>query len=198
MREKDKPKLHTNRHRLLHRLYQRGGSQQFSVPLLFLIFQSNLGVSLERLALLVTVNFMTQLAVDLVSAKLIDRVGYRRCVTFAHLLTAVGLLSLSVLPSLLPDPYAGLICSVVLYAAGSGLIEVLVSPIIEACPAPNKHSLMSLMHSFYCFGTVAVVLISTLALRIFGSGELARDRRYMGAAPGSGMRCFSRAFRYTA
>ena len=118
---------------------------------------------------------MTQLAVDLVSAKLIDRVGYRRCVTFAHLLTAVGLLSLSVLPSLLPDPYAGLICSVVLYAAGSGLIEVLVSPIIEACPAPNKHSLMSLMHSFYCFGTVAVVLISTLAL--------ARDRRYMGAAP---------------
>ncbi len=139
------------------------------LPLLFLIFQSNLGISLERLALLVTVNFMTQLAVDLVSAKLIDRVGYRRCVTFAHLLTAVGLLSLSVLPSLLPDPYAGLICSVVLYAAGSGLIEVLVSPIIEACPAPNKHSLMSLMHSFYCFGTVAVVLISTLALRIFGS-----------------------------
>lgn len=119
------------------------------LPLLFLIFQSNLGISLERLALLVTVNFMTQLAVDLVSAKLIDRVGYRRCVTFAHLLTAVGLLSLSVLPSLLPDPYAGLICSVVLYAAGSGLIEVLVSPIIEACPAPNKHSLMSLMHSFY-------------------------------------------------
>ena len=139
------------------------------LPLLFLIFQSSLGISLKQLTLLVTVNFMTQLAVDLISARLIDRIGYRRCVIFAHLLTAVGLLSLAALPSLLPVPYAGLLCAVVLYAAGSGLIEVLVSPIIEACPAPDKHSLMSLMHSFYCFGTVAVVIISTLSLRIFGS-----------------------------
>ena len=136
--------------------------------MIFLIFQSSLGISLEQLTLLVTVNFMTQLAVDLISARLIDRIGYRRCVIFAHLLTAVGLLSLAALPSLLPVPYAGLLCAVVLYAAGSGLIEVLVSPIIEACPAPDKHSLMSLMHSFYCFGTVAVVIISTLSLRIFG------------------------------
>lgn len=139
------------------------------LPLLFIIFRDSLGISLERLTLLVTVNFLIQLAVDLASAKVIDRIGYRRCVVFAHLLSSLGLVSVAVLPFILPDAYTGLMCSVVLYAGGSGLIEVLVSPIIEACPAPDKHSLMSLMHSFYCFGTVAVVLISTLALRLFGA-----------------------------
>lgn len=137
-------------------------------PLLFVTFMDSFGISMQRITLLVTVNFCTQLLVDLISARFVDRIGYRKCVVAAHVFCAFGLLSMALLPGLLPDPYVGLMVSVVLYAIGGGLIEVLISPIVEACPTENKASVMSLLHSFYCWGTVAVILLSTAFLALFG------------------------------
>ena len=131
-------------------------------PLLFLTFQNSYGISLEEIGFLITINFGVQLLVDLIAAKFIDRIGYRIPVVAAHILCAAGLVGLGTLPNALPSPYLGLLISIVLYAIGGGLIEVLISPIVEACPTENKSFEMSLLHSFYCWGYVAVVLLSTL------------------------------------
>ena len=138
------------------------------IPLLFVTFQQSYGISLSRITFLITFNFGVQLAVDLLSAGLIDRIGYRASVLAAHLFSAAGLFFLAILPQILPDPFAGLLISVTVYAIGGGLIEVLISPIIEACPFDNKEGIMSLLHSFYCWGHVGVVLISTLFFACFG------------------------------
>lgn len=137
------------------------------IPLLFLIFQDQFGIRLEQITLLVTVNFAVQLLVDLLSAKFIDRIGYRRAIVAAHIFAAAGLAGLAFLPFILP-PFAGLVTCVVLYAVGGGLTEVLISPIVEACPTENKAGAMGLLHSFYCWGSVGAILISTLFLQIFG------------------------------
>ena len=137
-------------------------------PLLFLIFREEFGISLEKITLLTTLNFLLQLCVDLLSAKFVDRIGYRKCVVAAHVFSAAGLVGMAVLPTLLGNAYAGLLASLALYAVGGGLIEVLISPIVEACPTKNKAASMSLLHSFYCWGTVAVVLLSTLFLALCG------------------------------
>ena len=105
---------------------------------------------------------------DLFCAKYVDRIGYRRSVIASEIFSAAGLIGLAFLPSLLPDPYVGILISVIIYAMGSGLIEVLVSPIVEACPFDNKDSVMSLLHSFYCWGSVGVILLSTIFFAIFG------------------------------
>lgn len=138
------------------------------VPLLFLRFQEGYGIPLSKITLLVTVNFGIQLAVDLASAGFVDRIGYRASMLIAHICAAAGLLSLTVLPEAFSDPFIGLLLSVLLYAVGGGLLEVLVSPVMESCPTENKEKAMSLLHSFYCWGHVAVVLISTVFFRIFG------------------------------
>lgn len=140
-------------------------------PLLFLTFRSSYQISLEKIGLLVTINFGTQLAIDLLSAKFADRIGYRRLIVAAHIFAAAGLTGLSVLPDLLPAPYIGLCLAVVLYAIGGGLTEVLISPIVEACPIKEKSSAMSLLHSFYCWGSVLVVLLSTALFAVFGMGS---------------------------
>lgn len=137
-------------------------------PLLFVMFQKTYHISLAEIALIPSVFFLTQLLVDLAAAEFVDRIGYRTCVVAAHLLSAVGLGMLGFLPDLLPVPFLGILISVVVYAVSSGLIEVLVSPIVEACPFENKESRMSLLHSFYCWGMVAVVLGSTLFFAVFG------------------------------
>ncbi len=137
------------------------------MPLLFLIFRDSFGIPLEQLTLLVTINFLVQLVVDLVAAKYVDRIGWRRCIVAAHIFAAVGLAGLSLLPDIMP-PFAGLLICVVFYAIGGGLIEVLISPVVEACPTDNKAGVMSLLHSFYCWGTVGVIVISTLFLHVFG------------------------------
>jgi len=137
-------------------------------PLLFLMFHKNMGISLGEVALISTVFFFTQLVVDLFCAKFVDRIGYRRSVVASEVLAALGLVGLAVLPQVLPSAYLGILISVVVYACGSGLIEVLVSPIVEACPFENKESVMSLLHSFYCWGSVGVILLSTLFFSIFG------------------------------
>lgn len=140
-------------------------------PLLLLTFRAQWGLSLEQLTLLTTLNFSVQLVVDLLSAKAMDKIGYRPCMIAAHVLAAAGLAGLAALPALFGSAYAGLMAAVVLYAMGGGLIEVLVSPIVEACPTPRKEAAMSLLHSFYCWGTVLVILLSTLSLTLFGKAS---------------------------
>ena len=137
-------------------------------PLLFLTFHRTYQISLGRIAFISTAFFFTQLLVDLFCAKYVDRIGYRISVIASEVFSASGLIGLAFLPSLLPDPYVGILISVIIYAMGSGLIEVLVSPIVEACPFDNKESVMSLLHSFYCWGSVGVILLSTIFFAIFG------------------------------
>ena len=137
-------------------------------PLLFLTFKSTYGITLEKIAMIPMVFYFTQLIVDLAATKFADKIGYRACVLASQVLSAAGIALMSFLPELLPAPFVGILISVVLYAIGSGLIEVLVSPIVEACPFENKDGVMSLLHSFYCWGAMAVILGSTLFFAVFG------------------------------
>lgn len=138
------------------------------VPLLFLTFESSYGIPLSQITMLITFNFGIQLLVDLLSAKFVDKIGYRVSIVMAHIFAALGLAGLVVLPDLLSNAFAGLLIAVVIYAIGGGLIEVLISPIMESCPSENKEKAMSLLHSFYCWGHVGVVLLSTLFFWFFG------------------------------
>ncbi len=137
------------------------------LPLLFITLQGQYNIPLSRITLLITVNFGVQLTVDMLSAFFVDKIGYRPSIVAAHVFSAAGLLLLPILPELI-DPYAGIMTAVCLYAVGGGLIEVLISPIMEACPTDNKEKAMSLLHSFYCWGQVGVVLLSTLFFACFG------------------------------
>ena len=137
-------------------------------PLLFLTFYKDYGIPLGKIALISGTFFVTQLIVDALCARFADRIGYRKCVLAAELCSAAGLIGLAFLPELLPDPFTGIISSVIVYAVGSGLIEVLVSPIVEACPFEHKEAVMSLLHSFYCWGSVGVILLSTLFFAVWG------------------------------
>ncbi len=137
-------------------------------PLLFLKFHKDFAISLGKIALIPTVFFLTQLTVDVLCAQFVDRIGYRKSVVASELCSAVGLVGLAFLPELFPDPFVGIILSVIVYAIGSGLIEVLGSPIVEACPFEHKEAVMSLLHSFYCWGSVGVILLSTLFFAVFG------------------------------
>lgn len=137
-------------------------------PLLFLIWQETYSIPLTDITLLVTVNFLVQLATDWSSPRIIRQIGYRSSVIAAHIAAAVGLAGLTVFPAVFPTPYSGLLTAVVLYAVGGGLLEVLVSPIVEACPGDNKTAAMSLLHSIYCWGMVLVIVLSTGFLAVFG------------------------------
>ena len=141
------------------------------VPLLFVVFQDSYHIPLSQITALITINFLIQLGVDLLSAGVVDKLGYRTCVLLAHGCAAVGLVLLAFLPDLLPNPFAGILIAVGIYAVGGGLIEVLISPILEACPTKNKEKAMSLLHSFYCWGHVGVVLISTVFFQLAGVGN---------------------------
>lgn len=137
-------------------------------PLLFLKFHTDYSISLGNIALISTFFFFTQLLVDLFCAKYVDKIGYRVCIVASEVCSAAGLAGLALLPEIMPSPFAGIIISVILYAIGSGLIEVLGSPIVEACPFENKEATMSLLHSFYCWGAVGTILVSTVFFMIFG------------------------------
>ena len=137
-------------------------------PLLFLTFNRNFHISMEQIGLLISINFGVQILVDWVAARYVDKVGYRFSIVLAHVCSVIGLISLGVLPFVI-NPYCGLVLAMVCNAIGGGLIEVLVSPIVEAAPSSSaKEAAMSLLHSFYCWGHVAVVLLSTLGFRVFG------------------------------
>jgi len=155
------------------------------VPLLFLTFEKTYRIPLSRITMLITINFGIQLLVDLLSAGFVDKIGYRISVVLAHIFAAVGLAGLVFLPDLLPDPFAGLLLAVCIYALGGGLIEVLISPIVESCPTDNKEKAMSLLHSFYCWGHVGVVLLSTIFFSVFGIVNW----KILGTCPG--LKCMS-------
>ena len=138
------------------------------VPLLFLTFQRSYRIPLSQITLLVTINFGVQLMVDLLSVGFVDRIGYRASMILAHAFSAAGLILLTIMPELMPQPFPGILCAVIIYAIGGGLLEVVVSPVVEACPTDNKEKAMSLLHSFYCWGHVAVVLLSTVFFSLIG------------------------------
>ncbi len=137
-------------------------------PLLFLTFISTYGITLEKIAIIPLVFYLTQLLIDLAATKFADKIGYRTCIVVSQVVSAAGLALLAILPEVLPVPFVGILISVVLYAMGSGLVEVLLSPIVEACPFENKEGVMSLLHSFFCWGAVGVILGSTLFFAVFG------------------------------
>lgn len=138
------------------------------VPLLFVTFQNTYDIPLSNITLLITINFAIQLFIDFVSGFFIDKIGYRASIIIAHVCSILGFLMLAFLPDLLSNHFLGILLSVIVYAIGGGLIEVLISPIMEACPSENKEKAMSLLHSFYCWGHVGVVLLSTLFFHFFG------------------------------
>ncbi len=137
------------------------------VPLLFITFQSQYGIPLSEITMLITINFMLQLGVDLASAFFIDKIGYRASTLLAHGFAAAGLIMLAILPEVI-NPFWGLVISVLFYAVGGGLLEVVISPMVEACPSKHKARTMSMLHSFYCWGTVGVIAVSTLFFAVFG------------------------------
>lgn len=137
-------------------------------PLLFVTFHNTYHIPLSQIGLLVTINFCTQIIVDLVSAKYIDRIGYRASAIIAHIFAAAGLILLGILPDLFPNPYIGICIAIIFYAIGGGLTEVVISPIVEACPTDSSTAAMSLLHSFYCWGSVLVILVSTLFFHFVG------------------------------
>lgn len=141
------------------------------VPLLFLTFQRTYDIPLSQITLLVTFNFGVQLLVDLLAIGFVDRIGYRISMVMAHVLSAAGLILLTILPEVFSSPFVGILISVMVYAVGGGLLEVLVSPVVEACPSDNKEKAMSMLHSFYCWGHVGVVLLSTVFFRAAGIGN---------------------------
>lgn len=141
------------------------------VPLLFVTFQTEYHIPLTQITLLITVNFVIQLVVDLLSAGFVDKIGYRASAIIAHACAGTGIFLLTILPELFSNPFYGILLAVMVYAIGGGLIEVLISPILEACPTDNKESAMSLLHSFYCWGCTGVVLLSTLFLALFGTSH---------------------------
>ena len=138
------------------------------LPLLFLRFQGEFNIPLSQITWLITINFAVQLTIDAVAPAFVDKIGYRASMQLAHILSASGFLLMTILPDLLPSPFIGLVICVMLYAIGGGLLEVLVSPIVEACPTDNKETAMSLLHSFYCWGQAATVLLSTLFFTFAG------------------------------
>lgn len=140
-------------------------------PLLFLTFEGEFGIPLSSITLLITFNFLLQLVIDLASVYFVDKIGYRVSAVLANALSAAGLILLTVLPGITPDPFVGLFTAVAIYAIGGGLLEVIISPIVEACPTDNKETAMSMLHSFYCWGQMGVVLLSTVFFAVFGIGN---------------------------
>lgn len=138
------------------------------IPLLFVMFQTNYNIPLYKITFLITINFIVQLIIDISSTGFADKIGYKASVIIAHICSTAGLILLTILPDIMSDAYAGIVISVVVYAIGGGLIEVLISPIVEACPTDNKEKAMSLLHSFYCWGCMLVVIVSSVFFALFG------------------------------
>lgn len=138
-------------------------------PLFYAIFQEEFGINYTKISWLIMLNFVTQLVVDIASVKVIAKIGYRASIVLAHVFSAIGLFLLGNLPRAMDNHYIGLVIPIIIYATGSGLIEVLVSPIVEGLPLENKSGEMSLLHSFYCWGQMSVVLLTTVAIKFAGS-----------------------------
>lgn len=140
-------------------------------PLLFVVFQNDYGLSYEQVGRLILINFGVQILADVLSLKFVDIIGYRKAAVISHILCIAGLSLMALLPNILHSHYLGLSIAVLFYALGGGVLEVIVSPIVNSLPGDEKESAMSLLHSFYCWGQVIVVLVTTLALKLIGSSH---------------------------
>lgn len=138
-------------------------------PLLFLTFQAQYGIELSKITVLITANFFIQIFVDLTAVLFVDRIGYRASTVLAHAMCATGLIFMTILPEILPSAFAGLLVSVFCYAVGAGLLDITINPIVNSCPSTNSNQLLCLLHSFYCWGSVAAVGISTLFFALFST-----------------------------
>lgn len=138
-------------------------------PLLFLTFQAQYGIELSKITVLITANFFIQIFVDLTAVLFVDRIGYRASTVLAHAMCATGLIFMTILPEILPSAFAGLLISVFCYAVGAGLLDITINPIVNSCPSTNSNQLLCLLHSFYCWGSVAAVGISTLFFALFST-----------------------------
>lgn len=137
-------------------------------PLLFVVFRDKFGLSYTMLGSIVLLIFVTQLIVDALAIKFVDKIGQRMSAMIAHAFASVGMVALAFLPRVMPLPFMGIVISSILFSIGGGLIEVLVSPIVESLPGDAKASSMSLLHSFYSWGQVLVILVSTVTLLFVG------------------------------
>ena len=138
-------------------------------PLLFVIFSDKFNITLDKLSLLITINFATQLIVDTLSIKFVDSIGYKPLAIVSQGIAFLGLSCLGILPNIMTNSYLGIVISIVLSAIGSGITEVIISPIVESIPGEKKTSEMSLLHSFYCWGQVFVVLLTTVMIKLLGN-----------------------------
>lgn len=160
------------------------------LPLLFVRFGSEFGLSIGRLTVLVTVTFFTQIFVDAAAPLIVRKTGYRALTITAAAFSFCGFAGLSFMADVMPDPFAGLLICTVLYAIGSGLIEVLITPIVESCPTQKKAGMMAFVHSSYCAGCVAVVLLSTLFFKTAGIENWRILALLFSAVPFTGAVCF--------
>lgn len=138
------------------------------LPILFVAFQDIYGIGYEKLGRLIVFNFITQMVTDILSPKIISLLGYRKTAVMCQLIAALGLTLAAVLPNVLPNAYIGIVLAVIVYAFASGLMEVIISPMIEMLPTSNKSGNMSLLHSFYCWGQAITTVGTTLLLSAFG------------------------------
>lgn len=136
-------------------------------PLVFIMFQKDFNISLTQIGLLSSFNFGIQMLIDFLAIKFIDKIGYRIPIVSAHIFAALGLFLLGILPFYI-EPYLGILICFFINAISGGLIEVLVSPIVEALPDKQKTKAMNILHSFYCWGSMLVVIVSTFYFNIFG------------------------------
>ena len=131
-------------------------------PLLFVMFQKEFNLSISKISALIVVNFAAQLSMDILSSIYVDKLGYRKCIIAAHIFATFGVASLSFLPDIMNNHFIGLLISMFFSGLGGGIIEVVVSPVVEALPTKSKSASMSLLHSFYSWGHFFIVILATL------------------------------------
>ena len=141
------------------------------VPLLVVIFNRDYGISLSLITVLLTVNFVAQFTADLVSIFFVNKVSRRACIVAAHIFVGTGYFLLGVVPFFMKDIYWGVFLSVVLFSTGGGLLEVMTSPILDSCPSENKAAAMSILHSMFSFGSIGVILLSSMFFWVFGQAN---------------------------
>lgn len=137
-------------------------------PLLFVTFQTTYHISLSQVSLIIAVNFISQIILDFFASRFADRIGYRKCVVAAQILITIGTAGMAFFPEWFSNPLAGLLVAVIIYGSGGGLTEVLLTPIVQACPIERKDKTISMLHAFYCWGSVIIILGSTLFFKLAG------------------------------
>ena len=139
-----------------------------TTPILFIPLREQFGLTFQQMGLLVLINFISQVGCDILFSNAIDKYGFRRFVVAAHGLAVVGLVLFAASPLLFDRPFAGFVTATIIFSGSGGLLELLLSPIVNAIPTDEKAGAMSVLHSFYSWGQAAVILLTTVLLFVFG------------------------------